>query len=142
MGVWIDALSISLVTEGTLMLVDLFSPRLSEFDQEVYRLVVPGDHFLRKVLEVVPWGDFHDLLAPYYSPDMGRPPEPPVMMLKLEYLRYHHNLSDREVMVRAETDLAFRYFLQIPLGWMLPHPSSLCIFRGRLGVKGFRQVFR
>ena len=124
------------------MLCDPAPPRLSEFDQEVYRTVVAPDHYLRKALRVVPWSDFHDLLAPYYSPDMGRPAEDPVLMLKLEYLRYHHNLSDREVIGRTVTDLAFRCFLQIPLQWKLPDPSSLCIFRGRLGTRGFRQVFR
>jgi len=123
------------------MLCDAAAPPLSEFDQQVYRTVVPSDHYLRKVLEVVPWDGFYELLAPFYSEDLGRPAESPVLMLKFEYLRYHHNLSDREVIVRAETDLAFRYFLQLPLQWGLPHPSSLCVFRGRLGTKGFREVF-
>jgi IS5 family transposase len=123
------------------MLCDPAPPRLSKFDQLVYRVVVPPDHYLRNALQVVPWDDFHDLLAPFYSPDMGRPAEPPVLMLKLEYLRYHHNLSDAGVITRTETDLAFRYFLQIPIRWRLPDPSSLCIFRGRLGTKGFRKVF-
>jgi transposase len=118
----------------------IFSP-LPEFDQQVYRIVVPEDHYLRKVLQVVPWDEFHDLLAPYYSADLGRPADWPVMMLKLEYLRYHHNLSDRAVIDRAQTDLAFRCFLQIPLQGWLPDPSSLCIFRGRLGTKGFRHIF-
>jgi IS5 family transposase len=93
-------------------------------------------------LRVIPWDDFHDRLAPYYSPDEGQPAKPPVLMLKLEYLRYHHNLSDRRVIERAQTDLAFRYFLQIDRHERLPDPSSLCYFRGRLGRKGFREVFR
>jgi transposase len=114
---------------------------LSRFDEDVYRLVVPPNHYLRKVLEVVPWDDFYELLAPYYSEDRGRPAEYPVLMLQLEYLRYHHNLSDREVIRRGETDLAFRYFLHLPLAWKLPDPSSLCVFRGRLGREGFHQVF-
>ena len=137
-----DSFSTSVATEGGLMLYDAVAPRLSEFDQQVYRAVVRRNHFLRKVLQVVPWDTFHDLLAPYYTPDKGRPAEDPVLMLKLEYLRYHCNLSDREVVARAETDMAFRYFLQIPVRWSLPTPSSLCIFRGRLGTKGFRNVFR
>jgi transposase len=123
------------------MLCDPVPPSLSEFDLQVYRVVVPKDHYLRKALQAVRWDDFHDLLAPFYSPDMGRPAESPVLMLKLEYLRYHHNLSDSGVITRAETDLAFRYFLQIPIGWALPDASSLCVFRGRLGRKGFRRVF-
>jgi transposase len=123
------------------MLRDLALPRLSTFDEDVYAQVVPPTHFLRKVLEVVPWDDFLERLAPYYSPDLGRPPESPVLMLKLEYLRYHYNVSDRDVIARAQTDLAFGWFLQLPLGWRLPDPSSLCVFRGRLGRKGFREVF-
>jgi transposase len=63
-------------------------------------------------------------------------------MLKLEYLRYHDNLSDRQVIARAATDVAYREFLQLGLEAPLPDPSSLCHFRGRLGVDGFRAVFR
>jgi transposase len=129
-------------TEGAIMLCDPASPSLSEFDQQVFRAVVPKDHFLRTVQQVVPWDDFHDLLAPYYSPDMGRPAESPVLMLKLVYLGYHHNLSDREVIARGQTDLAFREFLQLPLRWKLPDASSMCIFRGRVGSDGFREIFR
>jgi transposase len=123
------------------MLCDPAPRPLSEFDQQVCRAVVPPDHFLRKVLQVVPWEDFRELLAPFYSANMGRPAEDPVLMFKLEYLRYHYNLSDCGVIARAQTDLAFRYFLQIPLQWGLPDPSSLCIFRGRLGRKGFQKMF-
>jgi transposase len=123
------------------MIPDPTPPLLSDFDRLVFQQVVPPNHYLRKALQVVPWDDFHILLAPFYSPDMGRPAESPVLMLKLEYLRYHHNLSDREVIARGETDLAFRYFLELPLRWKLPDPSSLCVFRGRLGREGFRKVF-
>jgi len=37
--------------------------------------------------------------------------------------------------------MAFRWFLQLPVRGWLPDPSTLCVFRGRLGVKGFREVF-
>lgn len=136
----IDPLPTPVATEGAPMLHTFAPPRLSEFDQRVYTQVVRSDHFLRKVSRVVPWDGFLDQLAPYYSADRGRPAEP-LLMLKLQYLAYHHNLSDREVIARSETDLAFRWFLQLPLRWKLPDPSSLCVFRGRLGRKGFRQVF-
>ena len=123
------------------MLRDLFRPRLSEFDLQVFGAFVGPDHVLRKALEVVPWNDFDDVLAEYYSPDLGRPPQSPVLMLKLEYLRYHHDLSDRQVIDRAGTDIGFRYFLQVDYHDRLPDPSSLCRFRGRLGKDGFRRVF-
>jgi transposase len=123
------------------MLCNLFVPRLSEFDRQVYEMVVRPDHYLAQLLKTLAWDDFQGILAPYYCEDQGRPATLPVLMLKLEYLRYHHNLSDREVIARCETDLSFRFFLQIPLRCKLPNPSSLCIFRGRLGVKGYREVF-
>jgi hypothetical protein len=62
-------------------------------------------------------------------------------MWKREFLRFHHHLSDRGVMARAQTGVAFLWFLQYPLGRKLPDPSSLCIFRGRWGIGGFRRVF-
>ncbi len=63
------------------LLVD--SP-LSQWDLDIFRIVVPGDHYLRKVASVIPWDDFGELLAPYYCQDMGRPSILPVVMLKLE----------------------------------------------------------
>ncbi len=123
------------------MLRDYAFQELSDFDREVYQMVVPQEHFLNGALAMLPWDEFSDVLVPYYSVDQGRPALKPVQMLKLEYLRYHYNLSDREVIKRAETDLAFRQFLQIPLRFPLPDASSLCVFRGRLGVEGFRKVF-
>lgn len=123
------------------MLCDRVIYRLSDYDEQIYQAVVPSDHFLRRLLRVISWEDFDEVLARYYCPDLGRPAETPLMMLKLEYLRYHYNLSDREVIARATTDLAFRHFLRIPFCGRLPNPSSLCVFRGRLGVEGFRQVF-
>ena len=119
-----------------------YRPCFSDFDQQIFRTLVPADHYLRRVQQAIPWDEFYDVLAPYYQADTGRPAESPVMMLKLEYLRYHDNLSDRQVIGRARTDVAYRMFLQLGVELPLPDPSSLCYFRGRLGVDGFRKVFR
>lgn len=124
------------------MLRDRFPYPPSCFDKEVFEAFVPAAHHLRKALALIPWDDFHDLLAPFYRLDKGQPAKPPVLLLKLEYLRYHYNLSDRQVIERAKTDMAFRYFLQVDRYDQIADPSSLCYFRGRLGRDGFRQVFR
>jgi transposase len=121
---------------------DYYRVRLTEFDEEVFRAFVPPDHYLRQALECIPWNDFYGILASYYNAEEGRPAESPVGMLKLEYLRYHDNLSDRQVIGRAKTDTAYRYFLQIGVREPLPDPSSLSYFRGRLGRDGFGKVFR
>jgi transposase len=123
------------------MLGNRTPPRLTEFDQQAFDIFVPDDHYLRKAMAAIDWDSFHEVLAPYYSADQGRPSDPPVMLLKLEFLRYQYNLSDRQVIARAKTDLSFRYFLQVGHYHCLVDPSLLCLFRGRLGRDGFRKVF-
>jgi transposase len=120
---------------------EYYRVRLSPFDEQVFRAFVPRTHPLRRALEVIDWDAFYPLLARYYSADQGQPAINPVLMLKLEYLRYHQNLSDCQVIQRSETDIACRCFLQIGERDPLPDSSSLCIFRGRLGHEGFHEVF-
>lgn len=124
-----------------MLCTEYYQVRLSEFDQQVFRVFVPPAHPLRKALAAIPWDDFYPVLARHYSAEMGQPAINPVLMLKLEYLRYQYNLSDGQVIVRSGTDLAFRCFLQVGAADPLPDPSSLCIFRGRLGREGFHEIF-
>lgn len=113
----------------------------SEFDLRVFETFVPVEHHLRKAAIVIDWDAFHDQLAQFYSDRLGQPSEPPVMMLKLEYLRYHYNLSDAQVIQRSRTDMAFRMFLEVHYLDLLPDSSSLCRFRARLKTDGFQLIF-
>lgn len=115
-----------------------FLYRISEQDAAIYQRVLPKDSRLLDVLEMIDWGRFKASLGTFYHPRLGQPPYPPLIMFKLEFLRYFYNLSDRQVIDRCWTDLLFRYFLQIGITSNLPDPSCLTRFRGRLGVKGFR----
>ena len=128
------------------MLGNLFFPTMSEFDDQVDQTLVPENHFVRKVARVVPWDEYQELLAPYYCQELGRPPIPPVVMLKLEYLRFHYNLSDRDVICRAQTDLAFRWSTKdkirvkklrksnsLPPGRPPTHASISAVSQGRWG---------
>jgi transposase len=123
------------------MLPEPSIPKWSETDRLVFERLVAPDHYVRRALESMAFEGFRPILAGYYSPDQGRPSEDPVRMLKLEFLQYHDNLSDRQVVERARTDIAYRYFLGLTLEDELPHYSLLCIFRGRLGVAGHRAIF-
>lgn len=123
------------------MVPEPIPPRWSDADREVFACLVPSDHYLRRALEAIDFGRLRGLAASHYSPHLGRPAEDPELMLKLGFLQYHDNLSDRQVIARAQTDVAYRYFLGVPMTKELPDPSSLCIFRGRLGVEGHREIF-
>jgi len=127
--------------EVALMLPEPTPPEWSEADLQVFDCLILPEHYLRRALKAIDFESLRSKVAPHYSPDFGRPAEDPLVMLKLEFLQYHGNLSDRQVITRAETDVAYRYFLGLPMKAELPHPSSLCVFRGRLGVEGHREVF-
>lgn len=112
-----------------------------ERDREFYEQLLPREHPLLDALELIPWDSFTPLLESYYCPDKGQPAIPPLLLLKLEFLRYWARLSDRVVIARAQTDVCFRWFLQIPVRCRLPDPTILVSFRGRLGVEGFKKIF-
>ena len=136
-----DNISLWVAKEGVSMLPEPTPPVWSEADLEVFDCLVPPEHYLRRAMDVINFEHLRSKVAAHYSPDMGRPAEDPILMLKLEFLQYHDNLSDRQVIGRAQTDVAYRYFLDLPMKRELPDPSSLCIFRGRLGVEGHQEIF-
>jgi transposase len=125
----------------------------TELDQVIFDATVPHDHYLRRVLRAVDFErcrrvlravDFErcrPLLADAYDPDRGRPALEPVLLLKLEFLQYHYNLSDRAVLDQAHYNMAFRLFLGLNLHSDLPDPSVLTYFRRRLGPGKHQQLF-
>lgn len=115
--------------------------RLDDFDRKIFESLVPEDHPLMDALRLVPWDSFVPELEKYYRPNRGQPALQPLLILKLEFLRFMYNLSDRQVMERADTDMLFRCFLQVPIRFQLPDASVLCKFRGRLGAEGFKAIF-
>lgn len=123
------------------MLVD-DDPRLiiPESDFDIYERVLPAESPLLDALELIPWDSFESTLNPYYCSDMGQPARLPLMMLKLEFLRYFYLIGDRKVIDRAQTDLLFRWFLQVPIRYRLPDPSTLTRFRARLGAEGYGRL--
>jgi transposase len=127
--------------EGKIMLGAPSPAVFSDVDRQVFAALVPADHFLRRVDQAIDFQAFRGLLECCYSPDHGRPADEPVRLLKLCYLQFQYRLSDREVLTRTGTDIAFRLFLGLGLKDALPDPSLLCVFRGRLGVDRFEAVF-
>jgi transposase len=117
-------------------------PPLPESDRQVLDLVVPADHYLRQVAARIDFERFRSRLAEAYSLGLGRPAIDPVRLLKILCLRFHYQLSDRQVMGRTQTDLAFRWFLDLPLRDPVPPPTDGTYFRQRVGAERFAQVFQ
>jgi transposase len=112
-----------------------------ERDQEIFAATVHENHYLRRVKAVIDFERSRDQLAACYCAALGRPAKEPILLLKLEFLQFHYNLSDRRVIEQARCNMAFRYFLDLSLRSALPHPTSLTNFRNRLGVDKHRAVF-
>lgn len=115
---------------------------LSLYDDVVGASYLPANHLLRRLRDQVDFSFVHDLLAPLYHADNGRPAYNPEVMVRLIFLQLQYKLSDRAVVDRAQTDHAFRYFLGLDWSDELPDPSSLTRFRDRLGETGFKALFQ
>jgi transposase len=114
---------------------------LGELDRRIVGLTVPPEHYLRRVQQAIDFERCRPFLATAYDPDRGRPAREPVLLLKLEFLQYHDNLSDRQVIDQAHYNMAFRLFLGLSLDSELPDPSLLSYFRRRLGAARHPQIF-
>ena len=114
---------------------------LSDAERHLFTQLVPEDHFLRRLVQIVDFERFRPVLASAYCPDDGRPPLDPVFMLKLEVLALHYRLSDRELMKQAQVNVAYRLFLGLSCQSPLPHHTSMTYFRDRVGAKRMQEIF-
>ncbi len=95
----------------------------------LYDIVIPKDHELRQLKELVDFSFVDDMLCGTYTLDNGRPGYRPQVMFRYLMLKRMYELSDRDVVSRAMTDMAFKYFLGIAPEDDVIDPSSLTKFR-------------
>src|SRR5260370_6970935 len=81
-----------------------------EQDCAIFEAIVPDDHYLRRVKEVIDFERFRDELAACYSVALGRPALEPLLLLKLEFLAFNYGLSDRQFMNQPKINMPFHYF--------------------------------
>jgi IS5 family transposase len=116
-------------------------PQPSLYDDYFVRQLVPPDHPLLLIDREVDFSFVREMVGELYCDDNGREAVDPELLLRLCFLQSYCGLSDREVIARAQTDLAFRLFLRLGLEDALPHPSLLSVFRKRLGRERFQAIF-
>jgi len=124
------------------MLKDNYDITLSQLDLIIFDKLVAQDHYLRLLKAAIDFEPCRALVAPCYSPDMGRAALDPVRLLKLLLLEFHYDLSDDGVIGQAQVNVAFRFFLDLPLDFRLPDPSLLSQFRTRLTADRFNEIFQ
>ncbi len=117
------------------------SPQESFYGSYLYDRVVPIDHLLRKINQVVDFSFTGQILKDRYNPNIGRPAEDPEFMLRLCLLQYIYGDSDRQVVENAQLNLAYKYFLGLAVDAEVPDYTTISYFRARrLGEEKFRSV--
>ena len=97
--------------------------------QGLYDLIVPGDHLLRKIKENIDFSFVNPMLKKQYCENFGRPAKEPEMMFKLMFLKKVYDLSDERLIRSVQTDMAYKYFLDLDPEAETIDPSLLTKFR-------------
>jgi len=109
-----------LVTQGSLMISNYSG---------IYDIVVPEDHILRKIKELVDFSFIYEELKDKYSQDMGRGAKCPIRLFKYLLLKTLYSLSDRTVVAQSMYDMSFKYFLDMAPEESIIDHSLLTKFR-------------
>jgi IS5 family transposase len=105
-------------------------------------MVVPQDHFFRKLRDLIYWSRFtKKLIKPYKGEGVvGRPPFDPGMLLKIELVTYLYDLSERQVEEYLNDTLSAKYFVGLAVDQPAPDHSTLTVFRNRMIQRGKKNI--
>ncbi len=93
---------------------------------KLYSLIIPQDHLLRQIDDLVDFSFVYDELASSYCVSNGRGALDPIMLFKYLLLKVIYKISDEDVVQRTLYDMSFKYFLGLaPEETDLIHPSTL-----------------
>ena len=85
--------------------------------------VVPPDHWVRQIDNVLDLSWVHKELAPYYS-DTGRPSIDPVLMIRMLIVGYVFAIrSERQLCSEVQVNLAYRWFCKLGIEDDIPNHS-------------------
>jgi transposase len=97
--------------------------------QGLYDIVVPQDNLLRKIKENIGFSFVNPMPRKQYCEKFGRPAAEPEMTFKLMFLKKVYGLPDERLIHSAQTDMAYKYFLDLDPGAGMIDPSLLTEFR-------------
>jgi len=104
--------------------------------------LVPDDHLLRLITNVVDFSFIRPLCRPFYS-HTGRPSVDPVVLFKMLLIGYLYGItSERRLARELSLNLAYRWFLGYDFDQPTPDHSVLSKARARFGPEVFESFFR
>ena len=104
--------------------------------------LVPQDHFLRSILDVVDFSFIRGKVKHLYS-HTGQPSVDPVVLIKIMLIGYLYDItSERRLMQEIQVNLAYRYFIGYELEETIPDHSTLSKNRNqRFKDSTFQKIF-
>jgi transposase len=106
--------------------------------------LVPSDHILRKVQQMIDFSFVRERMEPLYCLDNGRPAIDPVILFKMLFIGYFFGVrSERQLVRDIQVNVAYRWFLGYGLQDKIPHSSTISQNRRRRfnGSDVFREMF-
>ena len=115
----------------------------SFFGHFVYLQVVPRDHFLVRLNQVIDWEAFVPLILPAYPGrgEVGNTPYHPVALLKMLVLAHLYKLSERQIEEFVNFNLPAKEFVGFAVNVAAPDHSTLSVFKIRLLECGLWKQF-
>lgn len=95
----------------------------------LYDVLIPKDHLLRQINELVDFSFVLDELQSKYCLENGRNAIHPIRMFKYLLLKSIYDLSDADLVERSKYDMSFKYFLNMTPEEDVMNSSSLTKFR-------------
>lgn len=113
---------------------------------DVYKSFIDENHFLCQLGLVFNWDKMAEPLWNLaHNEQGGRPRQSPVVLIKMLFLAFLYDRSDREMEFMATSDLYVKYFLRLPIDGLAPDHSSLSRFRDEVletyGTDFFKHSF-
>ena len=112
--------------------------RGSFYGDYLYENIVPRDHFLRHMRELVPWQRYTYRLLKFYrgKGEVGRPLIDPAVVLKMLPVSYLYGLSERAEEGVCSLNLTAKHFLGLAVDARAPDHSTLTASKNRILENG------
>lgn len=115
----------------------------SFFGNFLYEQVLDKSHFLVRAKEIVNWDGFTNRCLKWYKGNgrYGAPPYNPSVLLRMLFVSYLYNFSEREAQTMVNDSISMKFFLDIGIDQPAPDHSTLTYFKERLILGGGKSAY-
>lgn len=121
----------------------------SFFGAFIYDRVIPAQHFLRRLRQLIDWEDITKGFVDAYKggAEYGPPPYPPSVIVRMLVLSRLYNLSERQTEETVNFNMAAKFFVGLEVDQAAPDHSTLSVFKRRLSenwrtAEAFEELFK